>query len=162
MFWTIMITMFMCTLPCLDVKAEIFHKDESLVNEVKEPTPSNEGKDEMDCSKNPNTSCKGTEKPMRFSAFGECKLISTVNGMSVFIPARSKQEWDSFITWAKANPQTITVDDCINPKWSPWSACSNTCGKGESTRTCNLPLKEDGSLGCDGPAKRECEDKSGC
>ncbi len=133
--------------------AEIFYKDN--------PTPSvtsvsdKNDKNQIDCQRSKSKSCQATNKPMQFTAFGDCQTISTRSGRGVFIPARSKKEWANFKSWAQKNPQIVTMDSCHNPQWTAWSACSNVCGTGTQTRQCNRPS-------CVGEASQACSDFSGC
>ncbi|XP_019647720.1 PREDICTED: platelet endothelial aggregation receptor 1-like [Branchiostoma belcheri] len=50
--------------------------------------------------------------------------------------------------------------------WSPWSACSVTCGSGTQTRkrTCTDPAPANGGATCEGPARdtQDCHTGTGC
>lgn len=145
---------------CVNVFAQIYYKDESSNVDVT-PVAINQ-KDNVDCENSKLKACKGTSTPSKFSAFGECKSISTNNGMGIFIPARSKKEWRGFMSWAVKNTDIVTMDSCTNPEWLPWGQCSNTCGQGIKERRCNRPPMKDGKIGCKGSATVECFDYTTC
>lgn len=53
--------------------------------------------------------------------------------------------------------QSCTVNAVpINGGWSPWSACSLTCGGGTQSRTCTNPTPANGGAACAGSATQAC------
>ncbi len=119
-------------------------------------------KSEVDCQDGRSNGCQGTGKPTRFTAYGDCRVISTSNGHGLFIPARTKKEWGNFMGWAEQHPDIVTIDSCTDPQWGDWTVCASTCGKGTRTRQCNRQPKSDGSSGCKGVTSQECLDFSTC
>lgn len=48
----------------------------------------------------------------------------------------------------------------IDGGWSPWTACSVTCGGGTQTRTCTNPAPSNGGATCSGSASQACNTSS--
>ncbi len=49
-----------------------------------------------------------------------------------------------------------TSDPPVNGGWSPWSACSASCGGGIQTRTCTNPIPANGGAACVGTSSQAC------
>lgn len=48
----------------------------------------------------------------------------------------------------------------IDGGWSPWTACSATCGGGTQTRTCDNPAPSNGGVNCVGASSQACNTAS--
>lgn len=138
--------------------ADIFYKDNPSV----QAGADQQSVAQVNCEGASSQGCRGTTKPTRFSAFGDCKVITSTNGRPLFIPARSKKEWGNFMGWAQQHPQIVSVDSCTDPLWSAWGQCSTRCGTGVRTRRCSVPTMSEGKTVCKGPSEVECSDFSGC
>ena len=142
-----------------NVFAKVFFKDNPTAPVV---TQLSNDKSEIDCERNGSKSCQGIGRPTKFTAFGDCKVISTSNGRQLFIPARTRVEWGNFMGWAQQHPDIVTVNSCTDPQWTDWTACTNMCGKGTRERKCNRPSQSNHNSSCIGQAQQDCLDFTSC
>ncbi len=101
-----------------------------------------------DCSSETYSSCRASATPVKLNvpAFNiavgtQCKYITVNNGKTVFIPARTSNEWKSFMDWAGnplRNGGQVDLHGCSDGMWTVWSGCSPACGPlaGTQNRLC--------------------------
>lgn len=106
-----------------------------------------------------NQSCKATSIPTKFMVdfgkFSSCKYISTLNGHSLFIPAKTVNEYQQYLAWAEAHPDLVLLQAC--GEWKT-GTCSTTCGKG----TIQGSICSDGVCSSASPDGQACTDYSTC
>lgn len=100
-----------------------------------------------DCKSNDTSGCRASgESKIKLTSSYEyhnqtisfCNYIMSVNnGVSLFIPAKTQAEYQSFLTWAANNANVLTFHQgCDNGGWGPWTGCESACGNCTQTRQC--------------------------
>ncbi len=69
-----------------------------------------------------NTGYQTSTANQDINDFGVCKKVKSPNGISLFVPTRTTNEWNndtptttSFLTWATANTDKVTLNVCGGP-----------------------------------------------
>jgi len=109
--------------------------------------------------------CQNTSKKITESLHIPCKSFDynpynkecTLN--SVLVTKNSKGE----LTWKdKKDYYHYECPMPVNGRWSEWSKCYGSCGKGNQTRTCTAPIPSCGGKNCEGPKTQTCDTQIPC
>ncbi len=127
-----------------------------------------------DCKSNDTNGCKATgDSKIKLESSYEyhnqtisyCNYIMSVNnGVSLFIPAKTQAEYQSFLTWAANNANVLTFHaGCDNGGWGPWTGCEGACGNCTETRQCYyLNNAQYAGTPCVGDSRRNITATAGC
>lgn len=89
--------------------------------------------------------------------------ITDINGTSSQICNADGTEYGQCTLDSCFPPYRLNDGACsIDGGWSPWGACSNSCGSGVQTRSCNNPTPWKNGNTCTGPSSQTCNETSGC